>query len=1004
MRWPSFADYEFAVKNAFAYSVFDPKLKGGKPGKGMSGGFSRVYPVNVGFKTFALRCWIKDVVDAEIRYQKISEYLKQVGLPYFVDFEYVPEGIWVRGTKYPITRMEWANGHSLRAFIEQNLQDADVFRTVATEFQKMVAELHASEISHGDLQDGNILLNRNGAQVEIKLIDYDSVFVPALRGYPDSGIVGLPEYQHPQRIARGGQTGEKVDYFSELVIYLSFLSLAEKPELWNQFKDSTGDGLLFSADDFKNPNTSDIFGELEKLSAEVRELAARLKDFCAKTSIDLLAPLEDVLPKPPHEKCYEQGTTYLQKGQYREATGEFREAISLKPDFKEAYHGLGLAYMIMGKLDEAKEGAENALAIDSDYQPALGLLYAIQACLVTVEKIRRLHRENEKLQTETAELQARNGALQTEKIALGKQLDGAQQRWLKATGELRNENEELQIETVELRRHNEELQTQTKQLHVQNGALQTEKIALQQQLDGAQQRLLKATGELRNENEELQTETAELRNENRGLETETAELQAQNGALQTEKTALRKQLDGAQQRLLEATGGLRNENEELQTKTAELRNENRGLETETAELRTENRGLHTETAKIRIQNGALQEEKTALQQQLDRAFRRWITVIGGLSAIFLAFLIAFLFQLKARDGADFQIGVLQQEQQQTQGQLRKLQNQLAKKDAEIRGLKSASQKSARGEERLRSQNRTLRNQNAALQKELGEARQPRTGIQTRLQEAKELNTVRQQESNVTPPPSNSFDANMALIPAGRFQMGSRNGEFDEKPVHTVYVDAFYIDKYEVTNAQYKKFVDANPQWGKQRIPLAYHNGNYLNDWNVNHYPAGKGEHPVTHVSWYAAMAYAHWAGKRLPTEAEWEKAARGGAVGQRYPWGNSIGPSKANYGTNLGGTSRVGSYPANNYGLHDMAGNVREWCLDAYQGGFYKSSHRRNPLAGGTVTDIVTNFISVKGSRVLRGGSWGISAWGLRVASRSGYAPTYAYSYVGFRCAKSATR
>lgn len=898
MRWPSFADYEFAVKNAFVYSVFDPSLKGGKPGKGMSGGFSRVYPVNIGSRTFALRCWIRDVGDAKRRYEKISAYLKQVGLPYFVDFEYVSEGILVNGIKYPITRMEWANGLPLRAFIEQNLQNADVFSTVATEFQKMVAALHAHEISHGDLQDGNILLRRNGAQVEIKLIDYDSVFVPTLRGYPDSGIVGLPEYQHPQRIAGVGQTGEKVDYFSELVIYLSFLSLAEKPELWHQFKDSTGDGLLFSADDFKNPDTSSIFGELEKSSAEVRELAATLKHFCAETSIGQLDPLEFVLPKPPHEACYEQGTAYRQDGQYYEAADEFSKAISFKPDFKEAYHGLGLTYMMLGKLAEAKEEAENALAIDSDYQPALGLLDAIQARLVT-DELHSLRGENQVLQTEVVELRTQNRELQAEKTTLGKQLDNARQRW--------------------------------------------------------------------------QTEAAELHSETQGLQAQIDGLRSENRELQTEKTYLGKQLDDARQHWRAETAEL-----------PELRSENEKLQVRTGALHQQNEKLQTEAAKLQAQNGELQEEKTASQQQLDRAFRRWKTVIGGLSAICVACFVAIFFQLNSKDKADSQIGLLQQEQQQSQDRMQKLQNQLAEKDTEIRGLKSASRKSAREEEQLRSQNRTLKNQNAALLKELGKARQ--------------------QESNETPPPSNSVYANMALITAGRFQMGSGSGAFDEKPVHTVYVDAFYIDKYEVTNAQYKKFVDANPQWRKNRIPRAYHNGSYLNDWNVNEYPIGKGEHPVTHVSWYAAMAYAQWADKRLPTEAEWEKAARGGAVGQRYPWGNSIDAGKANYGSNIDDTTRVGSYPANNYGLHDMAGNVREWCLDAYQGGFYKSSHRRNPLAGGTLTEIVTRFTSQKDSRVLRGGSWSSPAQGMRVADRLGYTPTYAYPYVGFRCAKSATR
>ena len=378
MRWPSFADYEFAVINAFAYSVLDPKFKGGSPGKGMSGGFSRVYPVDVGVKTFALRCWTRNVADAKRRYEEISACLKRIRLPYFVDFEYVSEGILVEGQKYSTTRMEWAEGQTLRAFIADNLQDAEVFKTVAAEFQKMVETLHAHQISHGDLQDGNILLKRNGARVKIKLIDYDSLFVPALRGQPDS-IVGLPEYQHPQRIAGGGQASEKVDYFSELVIYLSFLSLAEKPELWAQFQENTGDGLLFSAEDFKSPSQSAIFRELENLSPEVKHLADTLRHFCGQTSIEQLAPLEEVLPKKATlaeaKDYYAQGLTRLHSNRYDEAVGKFGKAINLLyTDLKEAYYGLGLTYFKMGKLREAKAATEKALSFDANYELASQLL------------------------------------------------------------------------------------------------------------------------------------------------------------------------------------------------------------------------------------------------------------------------------------------------------------------------------------------------------------------------------------------------------------------------------------------------------------------------------------------------------------------------------------------------------------------------------------------------------------------------------------------------------
>jgi len=202
-------------------------------------------------------------------------------------------------------------------------------------------------------------------------------------------------------------------------------------------------------------------------------------------------------------------------------------------------------------------------------------------------------------------------------------------------------------------------------------------------------------------------------------------------------------------------------------------------------------------------------------------------------------------------------------------------------------------------------------------------------------------------------------APMVLIPAGEFMMGDHDGDgWDyERPVHAVYLDAFYIDKYEVTNAQFKKFVEANPEWGNDRIDPRYHDGDYLLDWNGNNYPEGKGDHPVICVSWYAAAAYAQWAGKRLPTEAEWERAARGTFVGEgnykRYVWGDEWPPPEGagnfysqymdGYDDDYPETAPVGRFNPNGYGLHDMAGNVWEWCQDWYDDDYYSRSPRENP-------------------------------------------------------------
>ncbi len=171
---------------------------------------------------------------------------------------------------------------------------------------------------------------------------------------------------------------------------------------------------------------------------------------------------------------------------------------------------------------------------------------------------------------------------------------------------------------------------------------------------------------------------------------------------------------------------------------------------------------------------------------------------------------------------------------------------------------------------------------------------------------------------------------------------------DEVPRHSVTLDDFYIDKYPVTNAQFKSFTDANPEWHPDRIPRELHNGNYLKHWKEPITMTTKADHPVVNVSWYAAVAYCRWAGKRLPTEAEWEHAARGG-LDALFPWGNQpVDRSRTNFsGSGLGTTSSVGKYPANGYGLFDMAGNVWEFLADEWKP--YPSTPQKNPVVGGNL-------------------------------------------------------
>ena len=228
-------------------------------------------------------------------------------------------------------------------------------------------------------------------------------------------------------------------------------------------------------------------------------------------------------------------------------------------------------------------------------------------------------------------------------------------------------------------------------------------------------------------------------------------------------------------------------------------------------------------------------------------------------------------------------------------------------------------------------------------------------------------------------------AQMRLIPSGTFQMGNPHegmGNEDEYPVHEVFVDAFYIDIHEVTNARYQQFVSAT---GYPPPPL-WHDPKF-----------NKPNGPVVNVRWRDAVAYANWANKRLPTEAEWEYAARGNLIGNKYPFGDIITHDDANFG-GIGGndvwewTSPVGSFPPNGYGLFDMAGNVWEWCFDEYNGEFYEMSPLNNPRFGRQSALDSENF------RILRGGGWGGSPDDLRIADR--WYHLTSGSTIGFRCVK----
>ena len=299
---------------------------------------------------------------------------------------------------------------------------------------------------------------------------------------------------------------------------------------------------------------------------------------------------------------------------------------------------------------------------------------------------------------------------------------------------------------------------------------------------------------------------------------------------------------------------------------------------------------------------------------------------------------------------------------------------------------------------------------------------------------------------------------MVLVPAGSFAMGSN--EFEGKPecdgvlchianetlpIHTVELDAFWIDRTPVTNAQFRRFVKATgyvtyaEQPHQERAPwsivftppaempedlhdvrqwwVPVRGADWQHPQGPYSYLDGLDDHPVVHISWHDAQAYAKWAGKRLPTEAEFEYAARGGLAQKRFTWGDDLKPA-GRWIANIWqgkfpvqntkedgwlGTSPVKTFPPNGYGLHDMSGNVWQWCADWYRADYYPESPRHNPP--GPISGFDPGDSAAPEKRVQRGGSFLCSdsyCKGYMPGARGKGEPHSASSHVGFRCVRSA--
>lgn len=277
MSYPSINAYQDALQSPRLVFT-DPELKSATVAKSAlglpvlrCGGFALTYSVQAGSKRYAVRCFHKQALDLERRYRLIADHLKKLASPYFLPFEFQPQGIRVDGASFPIVKMAWAEGETLGDFLDREHQRPAVLSTLRESLQRLASFLESHHLAHGDVQPGNVMVSDGGRTV--RLIDYDGMFVDSLRGQAANEL-GQANFQHPQRAPQ--HFDERLDRFSFLALDVALQSLGHVKDLWRQ-TNSDPDGIVFRRSDYQSPGSSKTFGMLEGnavVGQAVRDLAA----------------------------------------------------------------------------------------------------------------------------------------------------------------------------------------------------------------------------------------------------------------------------------------------------------------------------------------------------------------------------------------------------------------------------------------------------------------------------------------------------------------------------------------------------------------------------------------------------------------------------------------------------------------------------------------------------------------------------------------------------------
>jgi len=286
--YPTPSDYQEALQ-APAVAFADPDLQTATPRTNalglpqpITGSFAAVFPVTTETGArYAVKCFLTEEPAQQDRYEAVADALNAIDHDAFVEFAYQPEGIQVRGEGYPILKMAWAEGTTLNRFVEKHLDRPEVLDRLATAWADLIADLEGMDLAHGDLQHGNVLVETAGEAPRLRLVDYDTMYVPALE-CRTSAEVGHRNYQHPDRT--DADFGPPIDRFAGLVIYTALRACTVRPNLWAEY--DTGENLLFRDADLIAPEDPSLFDALAEVES-VSDLADALRTACYLESADV---------------------------------------------------------------------------------------------------------------------------------------------------------------------------------------------------------------------------------------------------------------------------------------------------------------------------------------------------------------------------------------------------------------------------------------------------------------------------------------------------------------------------------------------------------------------------------------------------------------------------------------------------------------------------------------------------------------------------------------------